>query len=292
MSKSTEQNKLINELVKLISGNALKKYRIEPGKAREIINHTLMKYPGLNKLLEKYPDVKLLRRTSAFDEINKNAKKTIYYYLRTYHQGSDEQKALIEKIRKSHISEKKELAIDLAATHSSVKERKSSLDEFYNKLAPYLDQAKNIIDVGCGLHPLTFPFNNFPVERYLALDNNETSTDILKIAKSALEIKELTVKKWNISEGWQDVRKKNQNFDLAFLMKLVPAVLRQDKELEKILLETPAETWIISGSKISLTKKQSIEKREHKIINKFIEKSEKQKTEEFSIAGEFCIIVR
>ncbi len=59
----------------------------------------------------------------------------------------------------------------LLATHASTRERLKILDEFYPRLFSLTGSPKTILDLACGLNPLTFPWMGLPPDTcYYAFD--------------------------------------------------------------------------------------------------------------------------
>ncbi|HLP60385.1 MAG TPA: hypothetical protein VK186_16210 [Candidatus Deferrimicrobium sp.] len=287
---------LTAEVITTIVDKAIKKYKIDAVTAAGIVSETIEKHPKFKQLLAQELPLKEILKTRVYDEIEKKARQKIYYELRQYRKAAGTQEALIAEFTTAPGSAYKDIIARLVQSHVSTKERLSSLDTFYEELFKYIESAVSIVDIGCGLHPLLFPFagagNN--ITRYVALDKDKTSISALEVFSKALDKNILYPMRWHIKEGWRAVQEKTGilRFDVAFLLKIVPVVYRIQRDLLPVLLGTPAETWIITGSRASMTRYVDIEKRERKIIKQFVGQSSKQIIREFSTADEFCIIVK
>jgi len=291
---------LAAEVITSIVDKAVKKYKIDPETAAGIVLETMEKRPKFMRLLEQGAPLKEILKTRVYDEVDHESRRRIYYELRQYHKDVAARESLLAALSLSASSRSsgadyKDIIIGLAQSHISTKERLSSLDTFYRELFQYIGAPASIVDVGCGLHPLLFPFAGagHSVTRYIALDKDKTSISALEAFSKILDKNILQPLNWNIKEGWRVVQEQTGvlRFDAAFLMKLAPVVYRIQRGLLDILLETPALTWVLSGSRISMTKYVEIEKRERRIIKQFIQQSGKQIIGEFSTEDEFCIIV-
>jgi hypothetical protein len=290
---------LAAEVIASIVEKAVKKYKIDPETAAGIVMETMEKHPKFIQLLEQGLPLKEILKTRAYDEVSNKSRRRIYYELRQYHQDIAERESLIAALSTSSRStgvDYKDIINGLAQSHVSTKERLNSLDTFYLELFKYIGVPNTILDVGCGLHPLLFPFAGLgnSVTHYVALDKDKTGISALEAFSKFLDKNILQPMNWNIKEGWRVVQERTaiRRFDAAFLLKLVPVVYRIQRGLLDILVETPAQTWVLSGSRTSMTKYVEIEKRERRIIKQFIEQSGKQIIGEFSTEDEFCIIVR
>jgi len=295
---------LAQQVISSIVDNALKKYKIDPDRAEQIVIGTMEKHPKFLRLLagETGTGLKNILRTRFYREVNQKARKQIYYELRQYNKDLECREELVESLREAVSppgetgNQYREIIRQLAQTHISTRERLSSLDYFYGELFQYIGEPPTIVDVGCGLHPLFFPFNEKGKNTrcYLALDKDKTNISALSLFARLPGNNALRPLNWHIKDEWETVinRIDGPQFHTAFLMKLIPVVYRIERKLMDILLRTPAQTWVITGSRTSMTKHVDIENRERKLIHRFIGQSGKTITGEFSTADEFCIICR
>ncbi|MCP5105294.1 MAG: hypothetical protein GY950_18040 [bacterium] len=294
---------LAAEVIAVIVNKAVKKYKIDDAAAEEIVTETMAKHPNFLQLLEKQVPLKKILKTRAYDEVNTLSRRNIYHALRQYTKDKEIRESLITSLRELQQSRDGAPRADcgrviaqLARTHVSTRERLDSLDFFYNEIFKYVGEPASILDVGCGMHPLLFPFEEEGkrLAYYAALDKDRSCISALETVAAIPGREILQAVHWNITDGWKSVYDKTgvRRFDVAFLMKLVPVVYRIERKLLNILRETPAQTWVLTGCKISMTKHLDIEKRERKIIKQFIQQSGKRIAGEFSTAEEFCIIVK
>ncbi len=293
------------DLQQELKRDLLKKYRIAEGHAEELILEHLRKDTELLKLLSQKDNLKHIQRTRSYKNFRKRLSERTYYALRQYNQKQELQEQLLAKLidmpssTDSDVQEK--LFHELAATHLSTKERLAYAEEFYQALEAELQSAKTILDVGCGLHPLMFPFQHFPnIGSFTALERDQTCSSILRQLE---RLKEETTSglagekanvvfsfhQWQLNDAWQVL--KGEHYDLAFLLKLVPVVARQDSDLLMILAEVPADRLVISGSLYSMTKQQRIDRRERKVISRFIKDAGREVLREIVIGEELIYIV-
>jgi 16S rRNA (guanine(1405)-N(7))-methyltransferase len=292
---------LAAETIALIVDRALTKYKIDREQAEAIVAQTILKHDKFSRLLETESSLKNIQKTRGFGEVNRGARQRMYYELRRYNKDIDLQKKLVHRLEQAARDpnwpggDRRQLIQRLAHSHVSTRERLKNLDEFFQRLFDITGGPGTIIDIGCGMHPLVFPFDGRgkSVRRYAALDKDEICISALSAYSGLLRENLLCPLRWNIKDGWRTVRDKTgiQRFDAAFMMKLVPVIFRIERKLLEILKETPAVTWVLTGSKTSMTKHAAIEKRERGIIKRFIDQSGKKITGEFSLDEEFVLIV-
>ncbi len=283
-------------LVQDVVSTIVRRYRIDEESAKNIVEEIFSKDEALRKVVEKEKSESKVKRTRAFKEAVAGVKRTIYYSLRRYSVNRDDQRALIAKLSHAEGAPREViegLALEIARSHASSRERLAHRDEFYSQLLPLIDSPASILDVGSGMQPLLFPFDQVSgLKLYLAADKDADSVAAVNAFAQASGEGRLTAINWDLRNGWQSIFEASgvSRFDVAFLFKLVPVIERQNPELLDVLLETPARRWVVTGSMISLTKRQRIEKRERAIVRRFCEAANRRVIHEFSVAEEFGIV--
>jgi DNA-binding transcriptional MerR regulator len=293
------QNENARQLVDEILETLVRQYRIEPEVARKNIEDVFGKSKNLQKVFEKESSADKIKRTRAFKDALSTIKRNTYYGLRRYHADADDQTELIKKLENAHgasAEEIQKLVAALTASHASTKERIKDAGEFYEQLFALIGAPQTILDAGCGMQPLLFPFDALggDFKLYLAADKDALSVSAIDAYARAKNEPRLRAVNWDIRENWNALRRFNDDapFDVAFLFKLIPVVERQKPEYLEILRNTPAKTWVVTGSKISLTKNQSIERRERATIRRFIESTDCRTVAEFSVSEEFGFVLQ
>ncbi len=290
------KDKKIEDIKNIIVENIVKKYPVDKLQAEQLVKYVIQRNPKFLKLINK-KDIKIedILRTRIFKDIQKKSSQLCYYKLRQYKKEPSDWNILSKDLKEA-ISQKsknkiKKIAEEISKFHISTEERFEENDIFYNKILKIVKQPKSIIDIGCGANPLIFPFQKFKkLDFYLALDNDKKIIDVLSSFSLTIQNTKLLPIQWDLKEGWSRIKELG-NFDLALMMKLVPVILRQERNLTEVLAKTPAKKWVITGSKFSLVKREDIELREKKIIKNFIKKSNKKILDSFSMENEFVFIV-
>lgn len=175
-----------------------------------------------------------------------------------------------------------ELVHALLETHASTRERAESLAEFHAQLFGAVDLSltnsgstlSRVLDIGCGCYPLSFPCLT-GVAEYVAADPSKPALRVLEAAKRALALHMLKPRAWSACEGWEPLFREGTKdrgrsiFDLALMLKLVPLIERQEPESLLTLAAVPARLIVVTGSKVGLARKDSIETRERKSLERF-----------------------
>jgi 16S rRNA (guanine(1405)-N(7))-methyltransferase len=126
--------------------------------------------------------------------------------------------------------------------HASTRERLPLLDEFYTTALAGLPPVRSVLDVGCGLHPLALPWMGLPAEcSYTAVDIYEDMAAFLGGFLALLPVRgraEAGDALQSLPEG---------PFDLAYLLKTIPCLEQEEKEVGRRLLEeVPAAVLLVS----------------------------------------------
>ncbi|MGG4551381.1 hypothetical protein [Paenibacillus humicus] len=298
----------LNGLLEDFEMKVTKRYKIDQSTLRDVFLDCVQKNIELAALIERENDIKKIKRTKIYSKFENSLKKKIYMDLRRYYQNKEEIEEKLSDLfeaRSTTLTNKTMLTDDpldplqnLLLSHVSTKERIHDCDILYDTLSPYLDNTDNIIDIGCGIHPL-LAYRQLKKElsslrHYIAIDKDQTS---IKIVNSFAELnnqQSLIAHKWDLAGGWNDLYKITgiKQYDFAFMMKLLPLLSKQNRELVSNLKQTPAKFILVTGSKTSLTKKINIEKRESAIINDFIQNVGWKKVHKINLSEEFGWIVQ
>jgi len=292
------QTELTQTLLADVVADIVRRYRIDEGAAAAAVREVFSKSDELHKILGRETSPPKVTRTRAFKDAVNAVRRNIYYDLRRYSADVESQTALIERLSEAGGAapgELQSLVLGLAESHASTRERLKDREAFYGRLLPLLARPRSILDVGCGMQPLLFPFNDLKdsLELYVAADKDPASVAAVAAFARASGDRRIVATRWDIAEGWPPLIKSCQvkEFDVAFLLKLVPVVERQRPELVDVLRETPGRLWVLTGSKVSLTKRQDIERRERSLLRRFYEASGRRVVDEFSVTEEFCLIL-
>lgn len=293
-----ENSDLLNEVIDKLMTEILNSYKADESSLFELISGSIKSNKDLISIIKKENDFKKVARTRAYKDFSNKIKRNLYSQLRRYYQDVDDIDEIADKFKKLQRDdeESKNYIKSLLQYHVSTRERLADFNNFYEPIKKYIMESKKIIDIGCGLNPLMVPFNadGSKVEKYIAVDKDNKSIKILKAYSDWLGDDKLAGVNWDLKEGWQELYKKTgiELYDMAFIMKVLPVVKRQERELLSVLRDTPANLLLITGSKTSMTKNSSIEKRERKDIDNFIDECGFTKLLEFDRSEEFGWLVR
>ena len=277
--------KIVQDSVKII----LKRYKISEEKAEEFFLEEAFKNKKFMKNVLEFSERKNFEKWSEYRKVLKKAKKNIYYFLRQYkHEPEEKIKEKFGELKKALKKEGKiektlELHKELLEMHVSSRERTESYKNFYEKIFKVTGKPESILDVSCGFNYFSLPFMKLEklsyagtefkkefveeMNRYFALIKNYSE---IKAKGFLLDLKE---RDFETRNELLDLNK-GKEFDIAFLLKLIPVMEREKRGSTDGLIETIPAKWIVlSVSKESMTKKEKIAFREVKIIKNFIKQN-------------------
>lgn len=291
---------MTQQVIDLIVGSVLSRYRIDRAKATTIVRDTVMQDADLTRTIEERSGVDAIRRSRAFKRVAKSAKRRVYHHLRVYTADTAEFAELVRQMEALPVgtpaAHAAGLCQSLAQRHASTRERLQDLGEFHRQLFSHVAGASSILDVGCGVYPLLFPFagQGRGIECYMAVDSDADAVRAVRTFSHLLPRSPLCAALWDIGEGWQPVTSAagRERFDVALLLKLVPVVARQEPELARVLAAVPADVLVVTGSVHALTKHQNIARRERDVLKRFVEAAGRRVVGEISLCEEFGYVLR
>ncbi|MDM8522329.1 hypothetical protein QUF80_03065 [Desulfococcaceae bacterium HSG8] len=275
------------------------RYRIEPEMARRFLEQGFYRRPDLlGKILKRYPDEDITRLRD-YKAVIKDVRKKIYYHLRQYQSDREKSRELREKLEQqisasADIKHIRQITDELLLTHISTKERADHYPVFYEKLSELIARPRTILDIGCGIHPLSYPFEKEKgPDIYVATDRDPDVIDILTTFAPCIKPARLIPLCADIAGiKAADYLTDYAPFDIAFMLKLVPVLHRQHKEVLPLLAEVPARRILLTASAESMTRKEIIMRREDKILHRFMKMTGRDVMGSFRVGNEFGYLLQ
>ncbi len=205
----------------------------------------------LNKFLQQNPKIQKQLNESAINKLLKSkalevCKKEIRKVLR-YCTGMFE----IDTKKRKHLLEQNNI-LELLKTHLSTKERYSYYDEIYKKIFKITKKPNSILDLGCGLNPLSLSKEFMKSTKYFAGDINQDNLEVVN--------EYFRKNKFEGDVFFYDLKSSNGRLpktDICFLFKILDLIdNRGHKNAEKVLRQIPSKFIIVSFSKITLSGKK------------------------------------
>lgn len=272
-----------------LAAEIARRYRISEAAALERIQADWAGDAELQNQAEKSNE-KQLRRTRAYKDAAARVKKAIYYDLRRYRQTTGAISSLADLLKEMprDISREEFLAVAAPAlsAHVSTAERKDYGAELIDILTPVIDGP--VIDIGCGIFPLLlYGVINC---QYTAIDRDREAVNLLTAYRQWRGDESVTAVCDDFSSGLPP--QADGCFSIALLLKTVPVLERQSPELLPIIAQIPAGRMILTGSRTSMTKRQSIARRERGILLRFAEEYRLTIESEFETGDEIGLILK
>ncbi len=272
------------------------RYRIDPTEARAILEQHFTAQPKLlQKIAERYP-AENVTRWGDYRKVIKAVKKQVYYHLRQYHQDTDKEATLKERLAglvsaEAEPAEIEAVITQLLSTHVSTKERFPHYIAFYDTLFDLIDPPHTILDLGCGLHPLSYPFQQTDTTRYIALDKDAEAIETLALYAPHVAPARLEPVCVDLSTvRWSDYL--NAPADLTVMLKLVPVVARHHQDLLAHLASVPSRWLLVTASAEAMTRKQSIRHREARTLREFVALTGREIVADFETGNEFGYLLK
>ncbi len=227
---------------------------IESSIVIESISAFLQLNPKILREFAVREDFDNFRRGSGYKKIIKYVRAFLRRAVGAYHkQGYKNNKQLLENLNgiiqsEGLLSPKSlEMHKHILATHSSTAERLKSYAPLYKMLFKAACLPKTILDLGCGLNPLSLPWMGLPKLDYYAVDLNQ---DNLDIAKKYFEIAGIKgfVKRLNL----RDITKTNvllqfPKVEMCFMFKLLEVVEIKGHKIAELLISHVKAGWIVAS---------------------------------------------
>ncbi|HCK93622.1 MAG TPA: hypothetical protein DHW71_11565 [Gammaproteobacteria bacterium] len=279
-------SELLTALADKLGAKIAKKYRVPAETARDMVLVHWQQKQDLLKLVAESSTEKAVARTRIYKDPERDVTRKVYYELRRY-QAEQSVDPMIDELRQSQEGDAREKArLALVQNHVSTAERMSHLDEFWTQIKTYWGEPSSLLDLGCGLLPLVYPYADHKLDRYLALDRSTDSINTIQAFKEVYGKDMLETHEWKITDGWDVIGDQSYIFDVALMLKFVPVVARQEPESLNILGQVPARKVIITGCKTAMVKQQDISRRERASILAFAEEQGLDLLDEFETPDE------
>jgi Ribosomal RNA methyltransferase (FmrO) len=242
-----------------------------------------------------------VRRLRVYRDAAAATKRDIYHRLRRYRAAEtafdDAVRAFAGLPPGSPPDLVAERATAIAAAHVSTAERLPHLSEFMAALTAAAGTFETVIDAGCGVLPLLFPFDSpacSGVREYWAMDKDHRAITALREYARVRADQRIRPVHWNIADGWQPAAAAGlpARCDLGLLLKVVPVVRRQEPGLLRTLAEIPADRLVISGSRMAMAKRRDIERRETRELQRFCAEHALTEIGRFRTADEICLVAQ
>lgn len=231
---------------------------VEKSFVREILIRELQSNFKLVQFILKH-DVKNLDRSGKYKDLVKKIRSRLRIVYGVFQTGKERDKLELLEILKQKLAKtknlnvSKELHSELLKKHLSTKERQPHYPKFYKAIWKVTGKPRSIIDLGCGLNPLSFPFMDLKKVDYYASELNFADVKFLNAYFDIMEdfglygkAVQQDLSKIAISPELFKVFPKS---DIAFALKLFDSlkVFKKSKKVDGIIIEKIPATWVVAS---------------------------------------------
>lgn len=244
---------------------------IDKNYVSKLVSKELQKNKKLLLLFEKTPPMMLLKKAE-YEKLKKTIRaqlrKSVGMFVNTKH-FHQQRKKLLEELAKTPNS--LNIHEQLLSLHQSTKERLPDYPTLYKKIFAITGKPEKIIDLGCGINPVSYPFMGFEKIEYNAYDIN---AEDIEVVKTYFEIKKIKGKAevLDISEAGPALLSKLPKSDVCFLFKVLESLESKDHKLSEILITTIPAKWIAASFPLEKLSGKQMGVKQRKWIEKMLER--------------------
>ncbi len=220
----------------------------------------------------------------------KEARKKLHHIVALYLGDPDYRKANLELDRAFASGDKaaiKEASTQVLASHISTRERLEILDEFYPRLFELTGRPETILDLACGLNPLTFPWMGLTESiRYYAFDIHQPRVQFINHFFELAGLPRLAT--------WQDVLVEPPVIaaDVAFFFKEAHRFEQRRRGSNRAFWQSlPVRYLLVSLPPTSMSGQHDLADQQRRLVYKTVEGLDWQVTE-LTFKNELVFIVQ
>jgi 16S rRNA (guanine(1405)-N(7))-methyltransferase len=209
--------------------------RVEHSFAAALLEEELRKNRKLAQQLDQ-----LSTRSASYKGLIKAVRAVLRRNVGLYEGKPEHQEALLAELRQARDPEqRKDIILHLLSTHASTRERLQWYEEVYAKIFAATGTPQTVLDIGCGLNPLSFPSRD---AAYTGVDIDRTACalveDYFSIAGIEGRCRIVDVR------GIEQI-KKLPRADVALVFKLLELIEQKGHKLSERLIQALPAEWIV-----------------------------------------------
>ncbi|MBU4500973.1 MAG: hypothetical protein KKA79_00150 [Nanoarchaeota archaeon] len=225
---------------------------------KKLIENYFQKYPKLEKFLKDHPKP---LKSKEFKLMMKDLRKTLHDVYGIFVLRDKNLRHL-----KEHLAEIKEIDegalqihMDLLSTHKSSLERLNFYYQIYGEIFKHTGKPKSILDLACGLNPLSFPYMGLKKVDYFASELTDFDSEFIQEYFDLMKSFGLNGKAFAMDLlHAKDLPK----VDVCFLFKTLDSLEDIERNYSKELIKKiPAKFLVVSFPTMSIGGKNPIKQR-------------------------------
>ncbi len=164
----------------------------------------------------------------------------------TYNTDMKQRETLIKSFKKN---KSRQTIIELLKTHKSTAERLDIYESLYYNIFEITENPSSILDLGCGLNPLSAIFMQDKEIEYLACDISSFDLEIINVVLSELDDIEIKTKTINLIEAKKrNIFTKFDQYDICFLFKVFDSIeLSKSHKISENIIATVPANWVVAS---------------------------------------------
>lgn len=163
-------------------------------------------------------------------DLEKRVKNLLHQAWGAFYPARPNFSKLLEKLKVGLVDnvEEKALLMQILRIHSSTNERLPFLNDFYKEIVKTTSVPNTILDLGCGLNPLTIPWMDLPDGvKYIAIDIDVAQMQFISQVAKLLN--------WSLDMECKVGSALSNSFahaDVVFMFKLIPVLEKLTKNFD------------------------------------------------------------
>jgi len=271
------------------------RYRVSAEEALRALREAFAARPALVERIRQRGGAEDVTRWRDYRRAVRECRRRIYYGLRRYYAEPRRADALLEELEEecggpARQERLDELRCALLGAHASTRERLPHYEEFYERFFELVGQPATLLDIGCGMHPLSYPFggSGSATALYVGLDKDGRAVRAVRAWSRLLPSGRLVGIGADLSDvEWHSNPALAGPFELAVMLKVVPVLGRLSRDALRRLAEVPARRLVVTGSAEALARRERVERRERGVLWRFLRQAGRRVIGEFRAGAEF-----
>jgi len=229
--------KKINYLIKQIKSKKSLSNLDDKIIKEKIINY-LTKNPKFKQFLDK-TSFQSLKKSSKTKLIIKTIRAELHQTYGVFQRKLNKRYELLKQLKKNYSLE---IINKILNTHSSSAERIKIYPNLYQLIFKFTGKPKKILDLACGLNPLSIPYMKLKTINYTA---TELSKEDCKFLNNFFKILKIKAKAYSLD--LTKVKQIKGRYDICFLFKVFDSIEKKGHKIAENLIKIiPAKNIIVS----------------------------------------------
>lgn len=225
---------------------------LDDGYVLEKIVSYLDSHPKTRKKLEDSEDTEKFSRSKEYKEMLKSVRKELRAVYGVFQEGDPSK--YLDKLEKDDTG-----AIEkMLSTHTSTRERLPYYDLMYSELQRRLPEPKRIMDIGCGLNPLSIWAYSTWKPHIIASDVSSKDMEFLSKCFEIMRVPNTTVR-LDLTKDYEKLA--TMEADTVFMLKLLDSLEEIERHISYKIFDNLRADWaVVSFPTKSLGGKKQIAK--------------------------------